>query len=161
MQEVLTWENPSLVYSNFTNFQTLCTNSFSHRSWTNGIYNCFDLMSPQLEDMLNCVFQSSDLMAWSQRPRISFSSLLQAASFSPALALRYRAPALVGGSQTHHLCLQFTQFHVHKHPEQENWWWSMNSQLQEYTTKLKEKRGNISVENKEDKITQSSQMRKW
>ena len=161
MQEALTWQNPSLLYSKFTNFQTLCTNSFSHRSWTNGICNCFDLVSPQLEDMLNCVFQRSDLMAWSQRPQISFSSLLQDASFSPALALRYRARSLVGGSQMHQLCLQFTQFHVRKHPEQENWWCSMNSQLWEYTIKFKKKRGNISVENKEDKITQSSQVCKW
>ena len=60
----------------------------------------------------------------------------------------------------HQLCLQFTQFHVCKHPEQENWW-SMNSQLWEYTIKFKKKRGNISVENKEDKITQSSQVCKW
>ena len=34
----------------------------------------FDLMSPQVEEMLSCVFQGSELKAWRERPQISFSS---------------------------------------------------------------------------------------
>lgn len=75
-------------------------------------------MSPQIEEMLNCVSKDQNLGL--EVKDLRFPSFLQGTSFSPALALRYRAPALVGGSQMHQLYLQFTQFHVHKHPEQEN-----------------------------------------
>lgn len=54
-------------------------------------------MSPQIEEMLNCVSKDQNLGL--EVKDLRFPSFLQGTSFSPALALRYRAPALVGGLQ--------------------------------------------------------------
>ena len=125
----------------------------------------FDLMSPQVKEMLSCVFQGSELRAWSERPQISFSSARHRFFSSSSSQVQSTSS---GRRVTDPLVKPIVNsLHIHKYPKQ-NWWWIMNSQVREFssvqskgvgTQIKKKKKKSMSLENKEVKVTQSSQWR--